>query len=66
MESNTKNIVFSGALLPVNDNAINIDGFKKQIPENTYSNNSEPSKRASVAQLYIFMKKTSALAHYDK
>jgi len=37
MENNTKNIVFSGTFLSVNDNAISIDDFKKQIPENTYS-----------------------------
>lgn len=37
MENNTKNIVFSGTFLSVNDNAISIDDFKRQIPENTYS-----------------------------
>lgn len=37
MEKNTKNIVFSGTFLSINDNAINIDVFKKQIPENTYT-----------------------------
>lgn len=37
MENNTKNIVFSGTFLSVNDNAISIEDFKKQIPENTYS-----------------------------
>lgn len=37
MENKTKNIIFSGTFLSVNDNAISIDDFKKKIPENTYS-----------------------------
>lgn len=37
MENNTKNIIFSGTFLLINDSAINIDDFKQQIPENTYS-----------------------------
>jgi hypothetical protein len=37
MENSTKNIVFSGTFLSVNDNVINIDDFKKQIPEDTYT-----------------------------
>ncbi len=37
MENSSKNIVFSGTFLSVNDNAIKIDDFKKQIPEGTYT-----------------------------
>jgi len=37
MENNTKNIVFSGTFLSVNDNAISIDEFKQHIPEDTYT-----------------------------
>jgi hypothetical protein len=37
MENNTKKIVFSGTFLSVNDNAISIDEFKRQIPEDTYT-----------------------------
>lgn len=33
---NTKNIIFSGTFLSVNDSAISIDDFKEKIPEDTY------------------------------
>lgn len=37
MQNYTKNIAFNGTYLSINDDVINIDHFKKQIPENTYS-----------------------------
>lgn len=37
MENKPKKIVFSGTFLSINDNPIDIEEFKRQIPENTYS-----------------------------